>query len=96
MIAQPGHSNRAHLPALTYRHIQAQHEAARGGTRRRQSGAIMARCSGAHQRMRIARKRRSKKSAADAAIAATVSPLHAKRPSLLPVVLAVLVDARAR
>ena len=33
-----------------YRHTQAQHEAARGGTRRRPSAADTARCNGAHQR----------------------------------------------
>ena len=55
MIAQPGHAI-ASRPSTrpTYRHIQAQHEAARGGTRRRLSGAITAHCSGAHQRMRMA------------------------------------------
>ena len=38
----------------TYRHMQAQHEAAQGGTRRRSSGTETPRCSGAHQRMRMA------------------------------------------
>ena len=38
----------------TYRHTSAQHMAARGGTRRRPSGADTARCSGAHERMHTA------------------------------------------
>ena len=38
----------------TYRHTPAQHMAARGGTRRRPSGADTARCSGAHERMHTA------------------------------------------